>query len=185
MPKPLDPFWEYGEPDPLGNRQHLKCKLCGKAMFGGVYRLKYHLAKIPGNEVGICTEASEELVAKATKALEEYSTNKQYTEAKKKEMASRSKSRGSTHTHGAMGVESSEIHSSQSVNPIATSSYFMPRTTPGAQPSIKSMLKKKEKEEADKLVGRCLLWSDIPFNFSRSPFYLSMFEAASVTNILC
>jgi hypothetical protein len=112
MPKPLDPFWEYGELDPPGNRQHLKCKRCGKAMFGGVYRLKYHLAKILGNEVGICTKSSEELVAKATKAIEEYSTNKQYTEAKKKEMASRSRSRGSTHTHGVMGVESSEIHSS-------------------------------------------------------------------------
>jgi hypothetical protein len=84
MPKPLDPFWEYGEPDPPGNRQHLRCKLCGKAMFGGVYRLKYHLAKIPGNEVEICTESSEELVVKATKAIEEYSTNKKYTEAKKK-----------------------------------------------------------------------------------------------------
>jgi hypothetical protein len=180
MPKPLDPFWEYGEPDPPGNRQHLRCKLCGKAMFGGVYQLKYHLVKIPGNEVGICTESSEELVVKATKAIEEYSANKQYTEAKKKEMASRSKSRGSTHTHGAMGVESSEIHSSQSVMPTTTSSYFMPRTTPGPQPSIKSMLKKKEKEEADKLVGRCLLWSGIPFNFARNPFYVSMFEAAGI-----
>jgi hypothetical protein len=79
-----------------------------------------------------------------------------------------------------MGVESSEIHSSQFVNPTATSSYFIPRTTPGAQPSIKSMMKKKEKEEADKLVGRCLLWSDIPFSFANNPFYVSMFEAASI-----
>jgi hypothetical protein len=110
-----------------------------------VYRLKYHLAKIPGNEVEICTESSKELVVKATKAIEEYSANKKYTEAKKKEMASKSRSRRSTHTHGAMGVESSEIHSSQSIMPTATSSYFMPRTTPGAQPSIKSMLKKKKK----------------------------------------
>jgi hypothetical protein len=130
--------------------------------------------------VDICPNSSAELVVKATKAIEEYSENKKYTKAKKKEMASRSKSRGSTHTHGAMGVESSEIHSSQSVMPTATSSYFMPRTTPGAQPSIKSMLKKKEKEEAEKLVGRCLLWSDIPFNFARNPFYVSMFEAASI-----
>jgi hypothetical protein len=29
-------------------------------------------------------------------------------------------------------------------------------------------------------VGRCLLWSDIPFNFARNPFYVSMFEAASI-----
>jgi hypothetical protein len=96
-------------------------------------------------------------------------------------MASRSKS--STHTLGEMGVESSEIHSSQSVMPTTTSPFFMPRSTPCAQLSIKSMLKKEEKEEADKLVGRYLLWSDIPFNFSRNPFYVSMFEAASIVGL--
>jgi hypothetical protein len=144
----------------------------------GVYRLKYHLAKLPGNEVEICPSSSLELVAKATKAIEEYAENKKYTKAKKKEMVSRSKSRASTHTHGAMGVESSEIHSSQSVMPTTTSSYFMPRTTRGAQPSIKSMF--KEKEDVNKLVGRFLLWSDIPFNFARNLFYVSLFEAASI-----
>jgi hypothetical protein len=149
-------------------------------MSGGVYRLKYHLAEIPGNEVEICPISSTKLVVKATKSLEEYAENKKYAEAKKKEMPSRSKSRTSTHTLGAMGVESSEIHSSQSIMPTTTSSWFMPRTTPGAQLSIKSMLKKKEKEEANKLVGRCLLWSDIPFNFAKNPFYLSMSEAANI-----
>jgi hypothetical protein len=29
-------------------------------------------------------------------------------------------------------------------------------------------------------VGRCLLWSDIPFSFANNPFYVSMFEAASI-----
>jgi hypothetical protein len=53
-------------------------------MSGGVYRLKYHLAKIPGNEVEICPISSAKLVVKATKALEEYAENKKYTEAKKK-----------------------------------------------------------------------------------------------------
>jgi len=58
-----------------------------------------------------------------------------------------------------------------------TSSFFMPRSTLGAQPSIKYMLKAKEREETYKLVGWCLLWSGIPFNFVRNPFYVSMFEA--------
>jgi hypothetical protein len=79
-----------------------------------------------------------------------------------------------------MGVDSSEFHSSQSVMPTATSSYFMPRTTPGAQSSSQIHVEKKKKKEADKLVGRCLLWSDIPFNFAKNPFYVSMFEAASI-----
>jgi hypothetical protein len=147
-------------------------------MIGGVYRLKYHLAKIQGHEVGICPISSPELVVKATKALEDYAEKKKYAEAKKKEITSRSKS--STHTLGAMGVESSEIHSSQFVMPTTTSPFFVPRSTPSAQPSIGSMFKKKEKEEADKIVGRCLLWSDTPFNFARNPFYVSMFEVVAI-----
>jgi hypothetical protein len=115
---------------------------------------------------------------KDTKSLEEYAENKRYAQAKKKEMASRSKS--STHTLGAVGVGSSEIHSSQSVMPTTTSPFFVPRSTPSVQPFIRSMLKIKEKEEADKIVGRCLLWSDIPFNFSKNPFYMSRFEAVAI-----
>ena len=42
------------------------------------------------------------------------------------------------------------------------------------------MYKIKEKKEADKLVGRCLMWSDIPFHFARNPFCVKMFEAAAV-----
>jgi hypothetical protein len=52
MAKPLDPMWEYGEPYEGHNRTKLSCKLCGKEMSGGINRLKYHLAKIPGYEVG-------------------------------------------------------------------------------------------------------------------------------------
>jgi hypothetical protein len=122
-------------------------------MTSGVYRLKYHLAKISGHEVEICPISSLEPVVKATKALEDFAENKKYAKAKKKEIASRSKS--STHTLGAMGVESSEIHSSQSVMPIATSPFFVPRSTPDAQPSIKSMLKKKKRKEK-----RTKLWVD-------------------------
>jgi hypothetical protein len=36
------------------------------------------------------------------------------------------------------------------------SPFFPERTTPGEQPSIRSMLKKKEKKEADRAMGRCL-----------------------------
>jgi hypothetical protein len=53
MAKPMDPMWEYGEPYEGHNRTKLSCKLCGKEMSGGINRLKYHLAKIPGHEVEI------------------------------------------------------------------------------------------------------------------------------------
>jgi hypothetical protein len=37
----------------------LNCKICGMEMFGGISHLKYHLAKIPGNEVGIFSSSRE------------------------------------------------------------------------------------------------------------------------------
>ena len=52
---------------------------------------------------------------------------------------------------------------------------------PGGQPFLKSIIKTREKEEADKLVARCFLWSDNPFNITKNnPFYHSMFEAAAI-----
>eukprot|EP00253_Pinus_taeda_P001827 PITA_01827 len=61
------------------------------------------------------------------------------------------------------------------------SSFFVPRTTAGSQLGIKSSMKKKEKVEADRLVSRCLLWSDVPFNIAKTnPFYQPMFDAVAV-----
>jgi len=65
-----------------------------------------------------------------------------------------------------------------SINPVAASSFFVPRTTPGSQPSITSMLKKTEKEQADKLLAKFLFWSDIPFSIVRNnPFFQPAVDA--------
>ena len=55
MPKVLDPFWQYGDPKDGTNRQNLSCKLCEHHMLGVVNRLKYHLNKLLGHDVGLCT----------------------------------------------------------------------------------------------------------------------------------
>jgi hypothetical protein len=90
--------------------------------------------------------------------------------------------------HGGCGISEeggtrSEIVSSIAVAsiPSSTSLFFVPRTTPGAQPSIRSMVKQKEKEEVDKMVCECFLWSEIPFNIAKNnPFYQRMFDAVVV-----
>ena len=65
--------------------------------------------------------------------------------------------------------------------PSTASTFFVPRTIVGAKPSIRSMVKIKEKEEAGKLVGRCFLWSDIPFSIAKTnPFYQPMFDVVAV-----
>jgi hypothetical protein len=61
------------------------------------------------------------------------------------------------------------------------SPFFLTRTTLGAQPSIKSVLKKKEKKEADRVVGRCPFWSDIPLSITKNnPFWQPMCDAIVV-----
>jgi hypothetical protein len=55
-------MWDYGIPYDGHNRMRLSCKLCGMEMFGGIRNLKYHLAKILGNEVGIFPASTPEIV---------------------------------------------------------------------------------------------------------------------------
>eukprot|EP00253_Pinus_taeda_P006458 PITA_06458 len=67
---------------------------------------------------------------------------------------------------------------SASTNLVATTSFFVPQTALGSQPSISSILKRTEKEQADKLLAIFLLWSDIPFSIVRNnPFFQPAIDA--------
>ena len=76
MPKPLDPFWQYGEQEDGTNRQNLKCKLCGHHMTGGISKLKYHLAKLPGHDVGLCTALTPKIMRFAHDSIHENNIKK-------------------------------------------------------------------------------------------------------------
>eukprot|EP00253_Pinus_taeda_P025018 PITA_25018 len=165
MPRKLDPFWDYGEPTSPNDRQNLICKLCGKDIKGGVYRLKFHLARTPGHDVTPCPNTNAELILQATRALDELEQTREAKEEVKRQLK--------RSTEGS-GVGSTAA----SVNPIAASSFFVPRTTPGSQPSIGSMLKRNEKEKADNLLAKFFLWSDIPFSIVRNnPFFQPAVDA--------
>jgi hypothetical protein len=69
MPKPLDPMWEYDLPYDGHNIMRLNCKLCGVEMFGSIDHLKYHLVKIPRNEVGIFPISTQEIVHIANQSI--------------------------------------------------------------------------------------------------------------------
>lgn len=71
MPRHLDSIWEYGEPDGGFDIQNLSCKLCGKHMTGGIFRLKYHLGQIWGHDVGICEKTSPEIICIVFKSLDD------------------------------------------------------------------------------------------------------------------
>jgi hypothetical protein len=149
MSKALDPMWVYGEPVQLPNRQVLTCNLCGKKILAGISRLKYHLAKIPGFDVDPCPNSTPEIVHIAIQSLIDMANKRDATEARKKELACSTANRysGTSASEGGPVVpqsHSSATGPSASATPSSTSSYFVMRSTPRGQPSIRSLIKKKK-----------------------------------------
>ena len=85
-----------------------------------------------GHEVDIWPNSTPEIMRIANKVHEDMGLAREYREAKKAQFASG----GCEISEG--GRIRSETHSS-------TSSFFVPRTTPSAQPSIRSMVKQRRR----------------------------------------
>ena len=92
MPKPLDPTWEYGLSYDGHNRMRLNCKFSGLGMFGDISYLKYHLAKISGNEVGICPTSTPKIVHIANQSIFAMGRRREQREESRLELANRSTS---------------------------------------------------------------------------------------------
>ncbi|KAL6141476.1 hypothetical protein ACLB2K_059764 [Fragaria x ananassa] len=67
-PKSDDVGWEYGSLVNLSNLDKVKCKICGKVLSGGIYRLKQHIAHEKGNEAP-CNKSSDEDKKKYKKSI--------------------------------------------------------------------------------------------------------------------
>ena len=48
----------------------LLCKFCKVKYSGGIYRLKYHIAQIPGHDVGLYKNIDENVKRQATLAID-------------------------------------------------------------------------------------------------------------------
>jgi hypothetical protein len=100
MSKALDPMWVYGEPVELPNRQILTCNLCGKNIYGGISRLKYHLAKIIGFDVDICLNSRPEIMCIANQSLIDMANKRDAAEARKKELELANRNTGTSASEG-------------------------------------------------------------------------------------
>jgi hypothetical protein len=182
MPKVLDPMWVYGELVELPNRQILTCNLCDKRIYGGISRLKYHLAKITGFDVDICLNSNPKIMRIANQSLIDMANKRDAAEARKRELELANRNIGTSAFEGGLVPQShsSATGPSTSVVCSSTSPFFVSRSTHGGKPSIQSYIKTKETKEVDKLVAKFFLWSDIPFNIANNPFYHYMFEAAAI-----
>ena len=144
MPRALDPMWEYGEPEEGTNRQSLTCKLCKTRIKGGVYRLKYHLAKISGFDVGLCSNVTPEIMRVAHDAINAKDKKKEESATKKVELAAYKMYQSSPgiSSHATKGSGRGSTFTDSPFGKIP--SYFVPRTGPGPKLSIKSMVKKRQ-----------------------------------------
>jgi hypothetical protein len=143
-------------------------------MSGGICRLKYHLAKMPGHDVDVCPKTNTEIMRIAFDSLEAKDRKKDEATTKKAELSVRS-----SVTSTLEGQCSGRGFTGSGTGRFTT--FFVLLTTPGAQPSIRSLLKKKEKEEADRDVGRFIFWSDIPLSITKNnSFCQSMCDAIVV-----
>ncbi|XP_042511711.1 uncharacterized protein LOC122086829 [Macadamia integrifolia] len=73
MGRQKDKFWQYAEPL---DSSHFKCEFCVKQVYGGVSRLKYHLAKVSGDDVAPCEKVSDDVQAEALLAINSESSSK-------------------------------------------------------------------------------------------------------------
>jgi hypothetical protein len=182
MQKALDPMWVYGEPVELPNRQILTCNICSKKIYGGISRLKYRLAKILEFDVDSCINSSPEIMCITNQSLIDMANKRDAVEARKKELELENRNTATSASRGGPVPQSHSSATGPSTSAVRSSAspFFVPRSTPGGQPSIRALIKRKEMEEVDQLVAKCFLWSDIPFNIANNPFYHSMFEDAAI-----
>ena len=109
-------------------------------MSGGVNRLKYHLAKLPGHDVGLCTVVTPEIMRSSHDAIHEKMRKKDEIAANKAEFAAFGQTRSLGASISTTIGEGSGRGSTAS--PRGRAGHTSHYVGPGSQPSIKSVVKK-------------------------------------------
>ncbi|XP_058756871.1 uncharacterized protein LOC131630088 [Vicia villosa] len=157
-----DIAWAHCTRSPDG--KSLVCMYCHKSFGGGgIHRVKQHLAGIVGN-VEICKKVSAEI---------RFQMKQHFNERSKKRKASDvAESESFTTEGGELQIGASKK------NDARIGTYFLPRTTPGAQPTLKSVMQSKEVvEKCDLAIAKWFIDASIPFNAANSPYFQPAVDA--------
>jgi hypothetical protein len=184
------------------------CNYCKKEVGGGgIHRIKQHLANARGN-IKPCLEVPDELKAEMMGLLEGYQADKAKNRKVQKEVGRNSggiRTRFDSDPQDRMPsfeessafpipgrdpytnpreevehVGGSGAGASGSKRPRGNlDSFFLPRTTPGSQPTIDAKWKKIEREAAWECIARWWYDADIPFNVARSVYYQLMLDVVA------
>ena len=199
MPREKDFAWAYC--DKIPGKTKLLCKFCKEECSGGIYRFKFHLAQMPGHDIGICKKVEQDVKHQAALAIDTFNELK----AKKARITVEQASIGagqfsSNNPLSPPFVESSmpgpsftnmpqsrdqmlppSIPTNLSTGGGNIHTYFAARTKPGSQPSLEATgWKKNVHIQARKAIANFWYYSDIPFHCARSPYWQAMVDAIAV-----
>jgi hypothetical protein len=165
--RPLDKAWEHCVRVVPDDDHQVKCKYCPTTMYGGINRLKHHLARVVCKNVIVCDGCPAEVTAEMEVALQVIKDQNTKRARTKFEVG------GMGRSQMAPPVSCS---SNAGASPSISSPFFLPRTTPGSQPTLDSYNEKRRKE-ADMAVRRFWYHDSLSFNLAKSPFYQPMVDA--------
>uniref|UniRef100_A0A2N9FLF6 BED-type domain-containing protein n=1 Tax=Fagus sylvatica TaxID=28930 RepID=A0A2N9FLF6_FAGSY len=188
-----DPAWAHARVVPEA-RNNTICLYCNKLIKGGgITRLKYHLAGIRG-QVESCKSAPDDVKWQMKQLVEDLNKSKQTKRKINAEIArpygdpidideeeeeeggdvvARSVSQSVGKRDKGKGVQSTSGKKGSGIQ-----NYFAPRTTPGAQPSIKSALASKAMVDKAKMAwSKWWFDSNISFNAANSVYYQPAIDA--------
>ncbi|KAK2426995.1 hypothetical protein QL285_025609 [Trifolium repens] len=175
-----DPAWDHCIYKVVGKKKTFTCMFCNKQINGGgIHRLKEHLAGVKG-DVKRCLKVDADTKFRMQESLNE-------TALKKRRSA---EIFDDEHPFGPNVVEltddgtSADVPTSSRPKKKATTTqgtskdFFAPSTTPGAQPTIKSVLAgKKAVHECDIAIATFFYENCIPINATNSSSYQRMIDA--------
>ncbi|XP_072087429.1 uncharacterized protein [Arachis hypogaea] len=162
-----DLAWKYIALQMENGKPQYQCLFCLQVFKGGgIHMIKKHLEKITG-DVKKCPKVSYDVEKHMEKGGDEVE------DAIDKAIAQEELEQQRTSSKQGVGGEPKK--KAKVIPPM-----FAPRTTPRAQPSIKSVQQNKEAiHEVDKRFARWLLDCKIPFNAMMSPYFQDMLDGVA------
>ncbi|RYQ89179.1 hypothetical protein Ahy_B09g095962 isoform B [Arachis hypogaea] len=172
-----DPAWEYFTVKyDKNNKAQYTCIFCLNTYNGGgIYRMKYHLAKIPG-QIKVCSKVTEEVELQFKRILMENKKNKMEKRKFEEEAyggeAHAQEAESPNPIQAAVPTTTGDKGKRRAVVATQIGSYFKERTTPGSQPTLRSVLASKEIVHKAKLgLAKWIVDARISFNAIQSPYF--------------
>ncbi|XVE92860.1 hypothetical protein REPUB_Repub01dG0139600 [Reevesia pubescens] len=196
-----DPAWGHCSNISSGSgKTKIACLYCQRIFSGGgIHRFKQHLAGVKG-EVEGCKKVAPDIRYQMQKSIESHAKKKRKSQdvfeeqnlygpelrAYEEKMYMQNDELEEIAQSAMLPPKSREKQSSTSAESkkgikfMGIGNYFMPRITPGAQLTIKSVLQSKEAiERCDIAISKWMIDASIPFNAINSVYFQPMIDAVA------